>query len=197
MKRWREAVAASMVLALAPLLLAQFNPYAPFVPVDTDPRARRALRERAVAYAGVESREFVETLGDPAVAALFACSQAGARKLVEFHNAGRLARLPRPADLLRVIAQPGHGDDVVIYALQAENELTDVDHFDAYLLNPLEYAYGLRRLSEGAVEARARRLSAQAAAAPWQVALDGQKMAAGAAILGLILLLWWRRHHGA
>ena len=193
MKRLREAMAASLLLALAPPLVAQFNPYAPFVPVNNDPRARRALRERAVAYAGAAARDFVETQGDPAVAAIFACSQAGARKLVEFNNSGKLAKLPRPADLLRVIALPGNGDDVVLYAMQHENELTDVDHFDAYLLNPLVYAYGLRRLSEGAAESRARRLSGQAAAAPWQMTLDGRTVAVGGGILALVLLLWWRR----
>lgn len=173
--------------------LGQFNPYAPPVQVNPDPRMRRALRERAVAYAGEGSREFVETQGDAAVAAIFACSQGGARKLVEFNNSGKLAKLPRPADLLRVIAQPGNGDDVGVYAIQHANELTDVDNFDAYLLNPLEYAYALRPLSEGAAEVRARRLSAQAAWVPWQVTLDGRAIAIGGGVLAVVLFLWWRR----
>jgi len=183
----------AVLLLLPAAAPGQFNPYAPPVQVDNDPRTRRALRERAVAYAGPSSREFVETQGDAAVAALFACSQPAAGKLVEFHNSGGLAKLPKPGDLLRVIAQPGNGDDVLLYAIQHANELSDVDCFDAYLLNPLEYAYALRPLGEGAAEARARRLSAHAATIPWRVTLDGRAIALGGGILAIVLFLWWRR----
>lgn len=190
----KEAMIALLMLAPCPPLLAQvYDPYAPAWQWNTDPRVRRALRERAVAYAGEFSREFVETQGDPAVAAIFACSQPGAQKLVEFYNSGELGKLPRPADLLRVISQPGNGDDVVLYAMQHATELTDVDNFDAYLFSPLDYAYALRKLSEGAAEARARRLTAKAAATRWQVTLDGQKLAIIGGVLGIALLLWWRR----
>jgi hypothetical protein len=191
---FKVTISALLLLTLAQPLVAQFNPYSPSLPGNNDPRARRAMRERAVAYAGDASREFIETQGEPAVVAIFACSQDGARKLVEFHNSGKLAKLPRPAELLRVIAMPGHGDDVVIFAMQHETELTDVDHFDAYLLSPLDYAYSLRKLSEGAAEARARRLSGQAA--PWQYTLDGRTVGVGVSILGLLLLLWWRSRRG-
>src|SRR5579871_53297 len=68
------------------------NPYA----LGIDPRVRRAWRERAVAIIGPRARDFVETQGDEAVAALFACSRPVAVKLVEFHNSGGLDKLPRP-----------------------------------------------------------------------------------------------------
>jgi hypothetical protein len=194
MTSFKVTISALLLLTLAQPLVAQFDPYSGSPPINNDPRARRAMRERAVAYAGEASRDFIESLGDPAVAAIFACSQDGARKLVEFYNSGKLAKLPRPTDLLRVVAMPGHGNDVVVFAMQHEAELTDVDHFDAYLLSPLEYAYGLRKLSEGAAEARARRLSGQAA--PWQYTLDGRSVAIGVGILGLLLLLWWRSRRG-
>ena len=66
---------------------------------------RRALggvaREQAVTHAGPGSREFVESLGEDAVAALATCSQDAARRLVEFHASGKLGKLSRPRDLLR------------------------------------------------------------------------------------------------
>ena len=89
-------------------LFAQFNPYGnrfnPYGP-EGDPRMRRAYREKAVAIVGPNGRDFVETQGDEAVAAIFACSRPVAEKLAEFHASGEMAKLPRPRDLLRVIAQ--------------------------------------------------------------------------------------------
>ena len=181
-----------LMLATAEQLFAQYNPYSPILPTNNDPRMKRAMRERAVAYAGDASRDFIETYGDPAVMAIFGCSHDGARKLVEFYNLHKLEKLPRPTDFLRVVSLPGNGDDVVIFATMHDNELTDVDNFDAYLLNPLDYAYALRKLSEGAAEARARRLTGQAAATPWQLTLDNRTIAVGGGILAVILLLWWR-----
>ena len=54
------------------------QPYNPFAPGNSqqDPRKRRALREQAVAYAGSNSRPFVEKYSDDAVAAVLACTQA-------------------------------------------------------------------------------------------------------------------------
>jgi hypothetical protein len=186
---------AAVLLFLPAVALAQFQPYAPPVPGLPDARARRAARERAVAYAGASSRHFVETYGEPAVWAIFGCSQGAAGELVEFSNSGGLAKLPRPAALLQVIAQRGHGDDVLRYAIDHATELTDGDHFNAYLQSPLEYACALRDLAQGAAEARARRLAGEAAAARWQVRLDGRTLALGGSILALgALLLWWKYH---
>ena len=143
-------------------LFAQFNPYGnrsnPYGP-DADPRVRRAYREKAVATVGPNARDFVETQGDEAVAAIFACSRPVAVKLAEFHASGEMGKLPRPRDLLRVIAQPRHGDDVALWAIHHAGELTDTDSFDAYLISPLDYALGLKQLAAGAAEARARRLN--------------------------------------
>ena len=182
---------AAVLLFLPAVALAQFNPYAPPVPGITILRPPSA-EGKGGCLCRRSSRGFVETHGEPAVAAIFACSQAAARKLVEFSNSGGLARLPRPADLLRVIAQRGHGDDVLLYAIRHANELTDVDHFNAYL-SPLEYVSRCVPLRKGppkpvpvvstSVRAELRRVMleprtyrplAQATAAPWQVTLDGQ-----------------------
>jgi hypothetical protein len=187
--------------------LGQYNPYAP-VNAQQDPRVRRALRETAVAYAGENSRGFVEKYGDDAVAAISACSRGGAKKLVEFYASGDLGKLPRPADLLKVIALPGNGDDALLWAIQHARELTDVDNFDAFLLAPLEYAFALKQLEQGAAEARARRLAAQAATTPAtpapgiptvpppqpQIPLDNRMLgAAGVGIAVLVLILLWKR----
>jgi hypothetical protein len=124
-----------------------------------DPRTRRANREKAVAMTGPIAREFVETYGDEAVAAIFASSKAVAVKLAEFHASGELGKLPRPVDFLRVIANPRLPDDAANWAILHADELHDTDSFNAYLANPLEYALGLKQLKAGAAEARAKRLN--------------------------------------
>ena len=111
----------------------RFNPYASAVESNPDPRARRAQREKAVAVVGPKARDFVESRGEEAVAAIFAVSKPVAEKLAEFHASGEMAKLPRPQDLLRIIARPGHGDDVALWAIAHVRELSDVDSFDAYL----------------------------------------------------------------
>lgn len=62
-------------------LFAQFGNSGPVA----DPRTRRAWREQAVAKVGPIARDFVETHGDAAVAALFSCSRPVAVKLAQFH----------------------------------------------------------------------------------------------------------------
>ena len=95
-----------LIMAASPAgLFAQANPYGnisnPYRP-GADPRVRRAYREKAVAaVGGPHARDFVETHGDEAVAAIFACSKPVALKLAEFHASGELGKLPRPRDLLR------------------------------------------------------------------------------------------------
>jgi hypothetical protein len=184
-------------------LFAQFNPYgnrsnpyAPGAESGVDPRVRRAYREKAVAIVGPNSRDFVETHGDEAVAALFACTKPVAVKLAEFHVTGEMGKLPRPRDLLRVIAQPRHGDDVALWAIQHAGELGDVDCFDAYLLSPLDYALGLKPLEAGAAEARARRLNlAVMTRTPAAPLSDEQKLAIACSVGFLVIvgILLWRR----
>ena len=118
------------------------------------PAGHRARREKAVAKAGPISRDFVETEGDEAVAAIFACSKPVAGQLAEFYATGGLGRMPRPGDLLRAIALPGNGDDVARWAIRQASELEDTDSFEAYVQSPLEYTCGLKQLAAGAAEAR-------------------------------------------
>jgi len=158
------------------------------------PRLRRAWREKAVAAVGPVARGFVEgPAGDDAVAALLACSKPVAEELAVFYASGELGKLPRPRDLLRVIAQPGNGDEVALFAMHNARELADVEEFDAYLQSPLEYALGLKPLAVGAAEARALRLNAQAAATrPW--AADAfQVIAAFGGVVAMFALLAWHR----
>lgn len=156
-----------------------------------DAYARRALRERAVAWTGVESRAFVET-GDDAARALLSCSQHGAKRLVEFHKSGALDRLPQPALLLRCIAI--HGDAVLLFAMQNQDKLADADCFTAYVSAPAEFALGLRDLDQGGAEVRARKLAYYAAAnrpRDWKrIGLWG----GGFAIAGLLLWRYRRKH---
>jgi hypothetical protein len=184
-------------------LFAQFNlgadgfsPYAPYGQSAADQRARRARREQAVAKAGPIARDFVETQGDQAVAAIFACSKAAAVKLAEFYASGGLGKLPRPDALLRVIAEPGNGDDVCLWAIRHASELEDTDSFEAYVQNPLEYALGLKQLMAGAAEARARRLKALAAGPPAAAAPQITQQEVILVCCGCLILiaLWlWRR----
>jgi hypothetical protein len=165
-----------------------------------DPRVRRANRERAVALVGPTARDFVETYGDEAVAAIFACSGPVALKLAQFHNSGELRKLPRPLGLLNVIAHPGHGDDMALWAIRHARELNDVDSFDAFLFNPLDYALGLRQLETGAAEARARRLSHAATKTRSWAALSADEKLAVAGGVGLLVvggILLWRRKQSA
>src|SRR5580658_4584210 len=85
---------------------------------NLDARTRRALRERAVAAVGPVARQFVETLGEEAAVALLACSRPVAVQLAEFFASGQMDLLPRPRDLLVVIAYPRHRDAVALWAIQ-------------------------------------------------------------------------------
>jgi hypothetical protein len=158
-----------------------------------DPRIRRFKREQAVARVGSVSREFVEKYGDDAVFALSPCQTPVAIKLAEFSNSGGLDKLPRPRDFLRLVAK--HGGDVATWGIEHAVELGDVDNFDAYLENPLEYAMNLKLLADGAAESRARRLNAQVPAGnqpPFQMTVDLRTVGAIAGGLLLIGLLAWR-----
>jgi hypothetical protein len=165
------------------------------------PRERRALREKAVAQVGPSARPLVEAYGDPACKALFTCSLPVAKKLCEFHAAAELQKLPEPGKLLQAIAQPGNGDDVVNWAILHAPELANKDHFDAFLESPLEFALGLKDLAGAAADLRARRLSAPPPAQPLtptgmqlqQPAWDWRGVAAVAAVVGVLALLWWRK----
>jgi hypothetical protein len=195
-------------------LHAQFNPYQsgnnPYVnnPYGngsngswTDPRYRRSLREKAVAKVGPVARDFVEAMGDDAVAAIFACPAQVGEKLARWHASGELGKLPRPRDLLRVIAQPGHGADVALWAIQHTAELMAIDNLDAYLQMPLEYALGLKSLAAGAAEARARRFSQPAPVPARQLTLppwaDEKTVTIGVVgFLVIVALLLFRRRRG-
>ncbi len=171
---------------------AKSTSYSPHFDATADPRVRRANRERAVAVVGPCAREFVEALGDDAVAALFACSKPVAVKLAKFHDSGELGKLSKPRDLLYVIAQPRHGDDVALWAIQHAGELNDLDCFDAFLLNPLEYALNLKQLAAGANEVRASRLTAAAAMSSWQPPMEPrQGIALGIGMVIVALPLAW------
>src|SRR5581483_7178490 len=158
MMRWMTLGGVLCFVMAAPPdnLFAQFNPYGnnrynPYA-ASADPRLRRAWREQAVAEVGPVARDFVETMGDDAVAAIFSCSRPVAVMLAEFYASGGMGKLPRPHGLLLVIAQPRHGDDVVVFAIHHAAELADVDSFDAFLISPLDYAMGLKKLAAGAAE---------------------------------------------
>ncbi len=146
---------------------------------------RRQVRERAVAWAGPESRAFVET-GDDAAFALLSCSPLGARKLVAFHDSGLLGRVHRPSDLLRIIAL--YGDNALLFAIQRAEELRDRAKFDAFMAAPLDYSLGLKSLDQGVAEARTVNLSYPQNART--VVLFGGI----AAIVGLVI--WRRRRTG-
>lgn len=186
-------IAVVLLVLLPPPASGQLNPYAPQQP---DPRIRRAWREQAVAWAGGKARELVEKEGDDGVRAILYCSPSGARKLTEWYASGGLSKLPYPQWLLQAIGQPGHGDDVVLWAIEHAGELADPFALEAYCASPLDYALNLRSLEQGAAEVRARRLATQAAVAPqsWQVTLDGQKLLVlGGAAAGVGLLVWMKR----
>ncbi len=166
----------------------------PAVTHPPDPREQRAAREQAVAVVGEAGREFVERYGDDAVAAISVCSQPVAVRLVEFHAAGGLAKLPRPRTLLRVIGTPGHGDEVASWAMAHAGELASADAFDAYVLDPLSYALALKTLEDGAAEVREHRRLAYdylTQRAEWW-AYSWRMFGLGAGVSATVLLLAWR-----
>jgi LPXTG-motif cell wall-anchored protein len=109
-----------------------------------------------------------------------------------------MAKLARPRDLLCIIAQPRHGDDVAVWAMQHARELQDTDSFDAFLVSPLEYALGLKQLTTGAAEAKTRRLNRNALAKrPTLTSLSADQKQVIFGIAGFLLLvglaLWLRK----
>jgi hypothetical protein len=171
------------------------RPNAPAVKPPPDPRELRAKRERAVAAVGASGRDFVETYGQDAVAAIFACSQSVALQLVTFHSSGGLAKLSRPRELLRVIGNPKHGDEVASWAIAHADELMVAEYLDAYLVDPLSYALALKKLEDGAAEVRElRRLAHYKAQAMARSSRSyGLRMfSLGGGVAAVVLLLVWR-----
>ncbi len=149
-----------------------------------------------MAIVGSNARDFVETQGDEAVAAIFTCSKPVAEKLVEFHISGGLAKLPRPRELLRIIAQPRHGDDVAVWAIDHADELGDADSFYAYLSSPLDYALGLKQLAAGAAELQARR-SHQTEVTATRPPGQGLTMLVGVGLLSFVGIVLWRHRQSS
>ncbi len=177
-----------MVLLL--VLLAPVDAAGQFNPNGLSAYQRRQIREKAVMWAGPESRAFVET-GDEAAVALLACSPLGARKLVAFHESGLLGKVARPTDLLRIITL--YGDNALLFAVQHAGELRDPDRFQAFMATPLDYSLGLKSLDQGVAEARTVNLSYFARSPPWD-ARTVVFFGGIAAIAGLVV--WRRRRRG-
>jgi hypothetical protein len=168
-------------------VLAQYVPYAPPDLRFKDPRARRTNRERAVVALGTpEARAFVEShYGDQACAAIFACSQSVGQELAELHASGDLGKLPKPAEILRVIGF--RGDDAAKFVIHNTRELQDPDCTDAFLARPLEFALGLERLEEAASQIRASRETSE------RLAIQNQRLeyvAVGSAVLIIAFCIW-------
>jgi len=170
------------------LCLTLFAQMQPWMPVQqqpkvnsNDPHARRQWREDAVAHVGQDARPMVET-HELAARALLACSYSTANDLVAAFNRGDLSKLPSLDYLLAAIVRSNDGEAVAVFAIGHLKELEDIDHFNAFMGNPVEYALGLKDLAAGAAEVRAARLRRQAWATPlgdgrmvlfWGVVLAG------------------------
>ncbi len=179
-------------------LFAQVQPYRnPFYPYasSADPRYRRHLREEAVDMVGPEAREFVESEGDEAAAAIRACSKPVGMMLAAFYSSGEMSKLPRPRALLSVIAQPDNGSTVAFFAIRHAGELNDSDKFDAFLLEPLEYSLGLKQLATGAAEVQARRRNPATIIRTFWAGLSDHEKMGTAAVAGLVIVgfVVWRR----
>jgi hypothetical protein len=149
---------------------------------------QRNARDRVIAANGESVRNLVETYGEAAVAALSRCSRDVAVKLGRFPA---WETFPRPADLLRTIGQPNHGDDVATWALAHAKELADPDCFDAYLSDPLSYALSLKKLGDGATRVRDFRAALATAKADREVGEKVKLLLLGGGVLGVV---WFVRH---
>lgn len=189
-----RALVLALVLALAWAAPAP----AQFGPEPTDPRARRAERERAVARLGGEeaARRFVEEHGDNAVKAVAACSPDVGRKLADWNaDPEGLNRLPRPGELLLAVADRRKGgDDLAVWAIAHSRDLRDVDAFEAVLREPLELALSLKPLSQAAGENRARRLAAETRPTYWPPPAEVERWLYGlGGVVGAVAVGWLAR----
>ncbi len=128
----------------------------PNVNVPMDARMRRAMRDRAVARAGQNSREFVETYGEVAAAAILRCSPNVGRMLTKAYEDGNIAMLADAPRVLQLIAHPQAGDDVAMFILNHIGELCDPVGMNAFMSSPLEYAMRLKKLEDDVAENRKR-----------------------------------------
>ena len=121
--------------------------------------------------------------------AMFACSRHVGFSLAEFHNSGRLAATPRPAQLLQAIAC--YGDPVAWYVMQ--NDLRDINRCDGFLMRPLDVALGVCSLEATVAEVRAIKMRAE-------IGRRNGPLNAIAGIVGVALVIglivWWRRRQG-
>lgn len=190
----RELISLLFWVLLAAVAFGQgFNPYTP----QSDPRAMRARREQAVTHVGSDqiARKIVEEFGEDAVAALLACSPETAKRLAQWHNNGDLNRqVVKPRDLLRVIGQPGAADEVAVFAMQNADKFGDVDVLDAYTSAPLFYTCGIKKLSDGASEMRARRVQVDAPRGmPTSMDVQTQLVVIGMGLVILVVIYrWWK-----
>ena len=175
-----------------------YGPYGPYwqppvmQPLPPSPREKRAAREATVARVGKMARSLVETYGEPAVKALDSVSLPVAQQLAECHNRGAFPKAARPADILRVLANPDNGDDVALFVIRRIDELSDPAACDAFLAAPLDHALGLRDLAESArVRRRSLLPAAVASAVPdW---IDNRVVVVALILAGIGGLLIWKR----
>ncbi len=147
-----------------------------------------------MAYIGESdnARSFIESCDEASEAAL-KCSAPVAAKLAAFHASGQLAKLSRPRELLSVIAENGRddADAIALFAVQHGKELEDEAAFAAFIEAPLDFALGLKTLSQGAAEVKARRDTA-APSGPSVGITDWRSFAIVVGIVAVIALLLWK-----
>ncbi len=154
-----------------------------------NPRSRRELREQAVFYAGVDARHVVESAcGDEAAFALLSCSQPVSMNLATFSARGGFARIPRLKDLFLMIASPGHGDEVAMFAMWNANTLADPAAFETFSESPMDFAMGLRNLQTATAERKSQSIPALS-----RLSIDKGKLVWGVVIAGVIGLWVWRK----
>ena len=175
-----------------PILVQPSTPAPYLPPPQKTAREKRAERDKAVAYIGEDddSRSFIESCDEASDAAL-GCSQPVAAKLAAFHCSGQLGKLPRPRELLSVIAQQGNGNDVALFAIQHGHELEDEPCFSAFVDAPLDFALGLKTLSQGAAEVKARR-DGEARNGPLVGITDWKPVWCIGGVAAVIALLLWK-----
>lgn len=139
-----------------------YNPFSTTQYKQPSARARRATRERAVAFGGLAVRPLVESaFGDEAARAVLSCSKDTSVRLAEFYTAGGMAKWSRPAELMIVLAEKGQANDCVNWITQPQHArlLDDRDNFEAFLQAPMDYVLGLAPLETAGSELRAQRLA--------------------------------------
>jgi hypothetical protein len=155
---------------------------------------RKERRDEALSRVGPHALGFTQEYGEAGVNALLNCDPDTGRRLVELHDSGELAKVPRPHLLVAVVARYGEG--VGAFVAERHADLADPAACELFCREPEEYVHAMKDLKRQA-QLRAAKAAPPPEAPPWWKDWRNFAYAAvGVGAAGLLLKALRRRQTG-